>query len=89
MRIVTTSAVALGAALLLGLAGASPSFAKAHDQGLAKGNDEKAGRFEGSTPEAAQTLGASQRSENAPDKGPNNNGAQPSSDNARSAADAR
>jgi hypothetical protein len=57
MRNLTTSAVALGAALLLGLAGASPSFAKAHDQGLAKGNDEKAGRFEGSTPEAAQTLG--------------------------------
>lgn len=34
MRIVTTSAVALGAALLLGLAGTSPSFAKAHSNGL-------------------------------------------------------
>ncbi len=34
MRIVTTSAVALGAALLLGLAGTSPSFAKGHDQGF-------------------------------------------------------
>lgn len=86
MRILTTSALALGAALLLGLASASPSFAKAHDQGVA---ESKGGRFGGSTPDQAQTLGASQRSENAPDKGPNNNGAQPSSDNARSAADAR
>lgn len=37
MRIVTTSAVALGAALLLGLAGTSPSFAKGHDQGFGAG----------------------------------------------------
>jgi hypothetical protein len=34
MRNITTSAVVLGAALLLGFAGASPSFAKSHDQGL-------------------------------------------------------
>ena len=86
MRIVTTSAVALGAALLMSVAGTAPSFAKAHDQGVAESNE---GRFGGSTPDQAQTLGASQRSENAPEKGPNNNGAQPSSDNARSAADAR
>jgi hypothetical protein len=33
MHAFTTSAVALGTALLLGLAGASPSFAKAHDNG--------------------------------------------------------
>ncbi len=33
MRKLTTSTVALGAALLLGLAGASPSFAKGHNQG--------------------------------------------------------
>ena len=89
MRMVTTSTVALGAALLMSVAGTAPSFAKGHDQGLAKGNEDKAGRFEGSTPDQAQTLGASQRSDNAPEKGPNNNGAQPSSDNARSAADAR
>ncbi len=37
MRIVTTSAVALGAALLLGLAGTSPSFAKGHDHGFGLG----------------------------------------------------
>jgi hypothetical protein len=35
MRNITTSAAVLGTALLLGLAGASPSFAKSHDQGLA------------------------------------------------------
>jgi hypothetical protein len=38
MRIITTSAAAFGAALLLGIAGASPSFAKAHDQGVANPN---------------------------------------------------
>ncbi len=37
MRIVTTSAVALGAALLLGLAGTSASFAKGHDHGFGAG----------------------------------------------------
>jgi hypothetical protein len=50
MRIFTTSAVALSAALLLGLAGTSPSFAKAHDQGLAKGNPAKEGSFMGGRP---------------------------------------
>lgn len=33
MRIATLSTAALGAALLLALAGASPSFAKGHNQG--------------------------------------------------------
>jgi hypothetical protein len=37
MRILTTSA-ALSAALLLSLAGASPSFAKAHNNGMANTN---------------------------------------------------
>ena len=34
MRILTTSAVALGAVLLIGLTGTSPSFAKGHNQGM-------------------------------------------------------
>jgi hypothetical protein len=37
MRKLTTSAAALGAALLLGLAGASPSFAKGHNNGFGLG----------------------------------------------------
>ena len=45
MRILTTSAVAFSAALLLGLAGTSPSFAKAHDQGLSRGNPDKGPSF--------------------------------------------
>ncbi len=60
MRNITTSAVAFGAALLLGLAGASPSFAKSHDQGVnGSGNPGRAGgnTAAGSTVEAAQSLG--------------------------------
>jgi type IV secretory pathway VirB6-like protein len=34
MRILTVSTLALGAALLLGFAGTSPSFAKGHSQGV-------------------------------------------------------
>jgi hypothetical protein len=65
MRIIPTTTVALGAALLLALTGASPSFAKAHDQGVAQGNDAKEGRFSGDTSAAAQTLGETQgKSEN-------------------------
>jgi type IV secretory pathway VirB6-like protein len=42
MRILTTSALAVGTALLLGLAGASPSFAKGHSQGV--GGNQTAGQ---------------------------------------------
>jgi hypothetical protein len=35
MRVITNTAAAMGAALLLSFAGASPSFAKAHDNGVA------------------------------------------------------
>ena len=90
MRIMTTSAIALSAAFLL--AGASPSFAKAHDQGLAKGtvNNErtqaKAGRFSGSTPETAQGVAASRAPSHSNAGMKSDNGDQPSSDNARAAA---
>jgi hypothetical protein len=94
MRTLTKATLALSTAFLIGLAGASPSFAKAHDQGLAKGtennkNADKAGRFGGSTAEAAQNVGAARggrNSENAGMKG-ENGGSQPSPDRARSAAD--
>jgi hypothetical protein len=43
MHNITTAAVAFGVALLLGLAGASPSFAKAHDQGVADTGSAPAG----------------------------------------------
>jgi hypothetical protein len=63
MRIHSTSALALGAALLLSLAGASPSFAKAHDQGVndstSRGSPDRAGGNPntGDTVNSAQTLG--------------------------------
>ncbi len=70
MRSITTSAVALGAALLLGLAGASPGFAKAHDQSAKNGggfNTPPGVNAVGETAAAAQTLGENRgNSMNAP-----------------------
>jgi hypothetical protein len=61
MRITTTSALALGAALLLGLAGASPSFAKGHNQGMNSSTSSEPGTNVGSETVAnSQTEGAAQ-----------------------------
>jgi hypothetical protein len=70
MRKLTTSVAAFGAALLLGLAGASPSLAKGHDQGM-NGSDSRESRAGGndasSTVNAAQGLGDKRgNSENTP-----------------------
>jgi hypothetical protein len=56
MRNISTLSVALGAALLLGLAGASPSFAKGHNQS----NTATPGADVGATTQASQQEGADQ-----------------------------
>lgn len=70
MRTVTTSAIALSAALFLGLAGASPSFAKGHNQGMSSTTSETPGTQVGSeTVTNSHTEGSEQG--NRPDgKGP-------------------
>jgi hypothetical protein len=63
MRRLTTSALAVGTALLLGLAGASPSLAKGHSQGVGgggatgPGTGERTSGTQSNSPDAAMARG--------------------------------